>query len=128
MANEGIVAEKPMAVRIPDGEPFMGIDPYEREKVETTISDLERAASALRLYLCYHGQLDRERLMVDKTAMPNMAALRVPGGVAGPGCDIHKVDSMASKCMESIRRQLPRDLFNQVVRGAEAAHKAINRS
>ena len=110
-----------------DDESRCGLDPYEREKVETTIADLERAASSLRLYLDYRDKIDEHRIVINTVELPDMAALRVPGGPAGPDSDVFKIGSMASKCMEKIRRQLPPGIHDLVVYGAEAVHKSRNR-
>jgi hypothetical protein len=61
-----------------------GIDDYEREKVESTITDLETIASMLRRYLVAGDKVVEAGGRVPKLPGVDFSTIREPGSFAGP--------------------------------------------
>lgn len=84
------------------------IDSYEMEKIKNTLSDLQRAARAIEIYLEEMSKLDEQGVKVIRKN--KLDKLRVPNGPAGPENDIGKIVGIFQSALVELGKAKKYDL------------------
>lgn len=88
------------------------LESYEREKLETTKSQLQRVADMIDLAI---KMLDHcEQKDIDITTRPTLNDLRQPNGLAGPESDISKLEVKLEKAQLSILKTMTEEEIKEM--------------